>query len=92
MTKRSNASPCRRSHDLAKNIPNMVALFKSRGMDLKDMARKQPDLLLQAPGTLRTKLDAIPGALCSGCLFLHAFVQCSESEPLRMSWLGAISL
>ena len=44
----------------------MAALFKSRGMDLKDMARKQPDLLLQAPGTLRTKLDAIPGTLCSG--------------------------
>ena len=59
----------------------MAALFKSRGMDLKDMARKQPDLLLQAPGTLRTKLDAIPGMLCSGCLLL----QFSCYLPLRRS-------
>lgn len=72
---RMATSPCRRSHDLAKNIPNMVALFKSRGMDLKEMARKQPDLLLQAPGTLRTKLDAIPGALSFRVLILLAIAQ-----------------
>jgi len=53
--------PLRRSQDLAKNLPNLAALFKSRGMDLRDMARKQPELLLQAPGTLKNKMDALPG-------------------------------
>lgn len=53
----------RSSGSLAKNLPNMSALFKSRGLSLAEMSRMQPDLLLQAPGTLRSKLDAIPAAL-----------------------------
>ncbi len=58
--------PRRASFDLAKSLPNLSALLKSRGMDLRDMARRQPDLLLQNPGTIRMKLDAMPGALLGG--------------------------
>ncbi|GAX79459.1 hypothetical protein CEUSTIGMA_g6900.t1 [Chlamydomonas eustigma] len=53
----------RPSQSLAKNIPELAALLKSRGMDIRAMARKQPDLLLQNAGTVRLKMDALPAAL-----------------------------
>ncbi len=59
------------------NIPNIAALFKSRGMDYREMARKQPDLLLQAPGTLRDKLDALPGSV--GFVVRLCFTSCQTA-------------
>jgi hypothetical protein len=69
----------RPSHSLAKNIPELAALLKSRGMDIRSMARKQPDLLLQNAGTVRLKMDALPGKYVQGpspCLIL--FIHCSS--------------
>ncbi|KAG1653208.1 hypothetical protein FOA52_006733 [Chlamydomonas sp. UWO 241] len=54
---------CRSSSALSQRLTEMDALLKSRGLSLQSMARRQPDLLVQAPGSLRIKIDAIPAAL-----------------------------
>lgn len=48
------------SNAMAQRFSALDALFKSRGLSLGVMARREPQLLLQQPGTLRNKIDAIP--------------------------------
>ena len=63
------------SNAMAQRLSALDALFKSRGLSLGVMARREPQLLLQQPGTLRNKIDAIP--VSNRCCSPQAECECA---------------